>query len=191
MLPNARKICFYEDYYRPERIVFVQSKPKSLLNEKGQFVIEIDEKTPYVEELVKKAQNLNLTVSGDGTSSVRGGDIRQARTGDFLTVGTSTRFDLNWVKRAGYVCESGFRPVYTMTKDWRKINNALEQYADQKNDRFTCPLCGNKVNYHSRFRVINGRVDAYANDEIAVLIPKKAPEYRPSFEYGINIIRLY
>ena len=188
MLRNANKICFYEDYYRPERIVFVQSKPKNLLNEQGQFLVEVDEKTPYVKELVDKAQRLNLTVSGDGTAPVRGGDIRQAQNGDFLTFGTSSRFDMNWIKRAAYVCDNGYRPVYTMTKDWRKINDAVEQYADQKNKKFTCPLCGNKVNYHSRFAVIDGRVHLYENNEIAVLVPKKIE--LPEFDYRIINIRL-
>jgi hypothetical protein len=189
MLPNARRINFYENFYRPEEIVFVKSKPKSLLNDKGQFIIHLDEKTPYVEELVKKAQKLNLTVSGDGTSPVTGGDIRQARNGDFLSVGTSTRFDLNWIKRGGYVCENGFRPVYTMSKDWKKINEALEHYADLKNGRFnnTCPLCGSKVNYHSRFSVVDGRVRLYNADELAVVIPKKIE--LPEFDYRIINIR--
>jgi len=187
MLPNARRITFYEDYFAPERIVFVQSKPKNLLNDEGQFLVHIDEKTPYLEELVKRAQNLNLTVSGDGTAPVSGGDIRQARKGDFLSVGTSTRFDVNWIKRAGYVCDNGYKPVYTMTEDWKKINSALEQYADLKKSKFTCPLCGNKVNIHSRFAVVDGRVRVYNNDEIAVLVPKKVT--LPEFDQRIINIR--
>jgi hypothetical protein len=188
MLLNANRIVFHEDYFIPERVVFVQSKPKNLLNDKNEFLVHIDEKNPYVEELVKKAQRLNLTVSGDGTAPVRGGDVRQAQNGDFLTFGTSTRFDMNWIKRAGYVCDNGYRPVYTMTKDWRKINDALEQYADQKKNKFTCPLCGSKVNIHSRFSVVDGRVRLYENNEIAVLVPKKIE--LPEFDYRIINIRL-
>jgi hypothetical protein len=187
MLPNARRISFYEDFYRPERIVFVQSKPKSLLNDKGQFLVHVDEKTPYLEELVKKAQNLNLTVSGDGTAPVKGGDIRQAQNGDFLTFGTSSRFDMNWIKRAGYVCDNGYRPVYTMSKDWKKINNALEQYADQK--RAVKLSSGTEVSFHSRFCVIDGRVHRYDNNEIAVTIPVKVLQ-ELVLELGIINIRL-
>lgn len=189
MLPNARRICFYEDFYRPERIVFVQSKPKSLLNDKGQFLVQIDEKTPYVEELVKKAQNLNLTVSGDGTAPVgRSGDVRKAQNGDFLSFGTSSRFDMNWIKRAGYVCENGYKPVYTMTKDWKKINEALEQFADQK--KAVKLNNGTDIRFHSRFCVINGRVHAYDNNEIAVTIPVKVLQ-QLVVELGIINIRLY
>ena len=190
MLLNANRIVFHEDYYRPERIVFVKNKPKNLLNDQGQFLVQIDEKTPYVEELVKKAQDLNLTVSGDGTAPVRGGDIRQAQNGDYLSFGTSTRFDVNWIKRSAYLCSKGYRPVYTMTKDWRKINNALEQYADQKRDFRLSD--GSNIRFHSRFCVVDGRVRAYDNDEIAVAIPVKVLErlilevinVRPSNRYA-------
>lgn len=188
MLPNARRIVFYEDYYKPERIIFVQNKPKNLLNEQGQFLVHIDEKTPYVEELVKKVQKLDLTVSGDGTAPVRGGDIRQAQNGDFLTFGTSSRFDVNWIKRSAYVCDNGYKPVYTMTKDWKKINTALEQFADQKKSfRLTD---GTNIRFHSRFCVIDGRVRSYENDEIAVVIPIKTLE-RLVLDLGIINIRLY
>jgi len=190
MLPNARRICFYEDYYRPpfERIVFVQSKPKSLLNEKGQFLVHIDEKTPYVNEFVKKAQDLNLSVSGDNTNRVGPtGDIRRAQNGDFLTVGTSSRFDVNWIKRDGYVCEKGYRPVYTMSKDWKKINNALEEYADQK--RSFKLSNGSNIKFHSRFCVVDGRVCAYENNDIAVTIPVKVLE-QLILDLGIINVRL-
>jgi hypothetical protein len=188
MLPNARRICFYEDYYRPAGIVFVQSKPKNLLNDKGQFIVQIDEKNPYVEELVKKAQALNLTVSGDGTAPVgRSGDVRNANNGDFLSFGTSSRFDMNWIKRAGYVCENGYRPTYTMSKDWKKINSALEQYADQK--KSVRLSGGTNVQFHSRFCVIDGRVHAYDNNEIAVSIPVRVLQ-QLVVELGIINIRL-
>lgn len=192
MLPNARRINFVESdfsYLTPRTIVFVKEKPKSLLNDKGQFLVKIDEKTPYVEELVKKAQDLNLTVSGDGTAPVGpSGDIRKANNGDFLSFGTSSRFDMNWIKRAGYVCENGYRPVYTMTKDWKKINEALQEFADKKknvklND-------GTNIRFHSRFCVVDGRVYRYDTDDIAVNIPVKVLK-EIVLELGIINVRIY
>ena len=107
MLYHANRIRFEEEFVMPDfsmASLYKQPKP-DLLNNKGQFFVYMSEKTPYLKELVRQAQNLNLTVSGDGTAPVKGGDIRQAKVGDVLTIGSSTRFDVNWAKRDQYVCQ--------------------------------------------------------------------------------------
>jgi hypothetical protein len=77
---------------------------------------------------------------------------------------------LNWVKRAGYVCENGFRPTYTMSKDWNKIKTALNEYADLKNPRnYFFKETSDK--FHARVCVIDGRVQRYNNNDIAVYVP--------------------
>jgi len=144
-------------------------RPTSLLNNQGQFFVNVSEKAPYVKELVRQAQNLNLTVSGDGTSPVRGGDITQARKGDQITFGSSSRFDVNWTKRDQYFCQKGFAPVYDIVKDWNKIEKAMKQFANDKRSIRTTD--GTNVRFHSRFMVVDGKVIPYNRNEIAVIMP--------------------
>lgn len=177
MLLNARRITFEPEYrlpaftfdtlYRIERV----KREESLLNNNGQFFVNISEDKPYVKELVRQAQNLNLSVSGDGTAVAKGGDITEARKGDLITVGSSSRFDVNWIKRHQYFCQKGYAPVYDIVKDWNKIEKALKQFADNK--RSMRMIDGTEVRFHSRFAVIDGRVVPYDKDQIAILVPTR------------------
>lgn len=171
MLLNARRINFEPEYRLPNFTLaqLYREEEEKLLNNKGQFFVNISEKSPYVKELVRQAQNLNLTVSGDGTAPTKGGDITQAQKGDQITVGSSTRFDVNWTKRDQYFCQKGYAPVYDIVKDWNKIEKALKQFADQKKKLNT--ISGNDIRFHARFMVVDGRVVPYNKQEIAVLVP--------------------
>ena len=108
MLPYARRIVFQPEYQQIPtftlRTLYKEQPKRDLLNNKGQFFVHLDEKTPYLREFVRQAQDLGLTVSGDGTALVKGGDITNAKKGDIITVGSSSRFDVNWAKRDCYVC---------------------------------------------------------------------------------------
>ena len=171
MLYNARRINFEPEYRLPNFTMaqLYRVEEEKLLNNKGQFFVHISEKSPYVKELVRQAQNLNLTVSGDGTAPVKGGDIKQAEKGDQITVGSSSRFDVNWTKRDQYFCQKGYAPVYDIVKDWNKIEKALKQFADQKKKLNT--LEGDNIQFHARFMVVDGRVVKYDRQQVAVLVP--------------------
>lgn len=172
MLHYANKIRFENDFVLPTltlATLYREKKEAELLNNKGQFFVNITEKSPYVKELVRQAQELNLTVSGDGTAAVRGGDITQAQKGDQITFGSSSKFDVNWVKRDQYFCQKGYAPVYDIVKDWNKIEKAMKQFADQKKAIRTTD--GTKVQFHARFMVIDGRVVSYDRNQIAVVMP--------------------
>lgn len=170
MLPYARRINFEQQLptfslatlYRIER-------EENLLSKDGKFFVHLSEKTPYLKELVRKAQDLNLTVDGDGTAPSRGGDITQATKGSIVTFGSSSRFDMNWIRRDEYACKKGVTPVYDVVKDWNKIEKALKQYAERKQAvRFQD---GSNVTFHARFMVVDGKVVRYNQDEIAAYIP--------------------
>jgi hypothetical protein len=171
MLLHARQIIFEPEYKLPVFTVTNLYRPQEeqLLNKDGQFFVHVSEKNPYVKELVRQAQQLQLTVSGDGTAPVKGGDIREAGKGDQITFGTSNRFDVNWVKRDQYFCQKGYAPVYDIVKDWNKIEKALKQFADRKKQLTCCN--GVNVNFHSRFMVVDGRVISYEQNKIAASLP--------------------
>lgn len=177
MLYNAKRINFEAELALPRfELINLYARPaeKPLLNEKGQFFVDISEKTPYVRELIRKAQDLNLTVSGDGTAAVgKTGDIRSAGKGDIISFGSSTRFDVNWIKRDGYVCEKGYVPVYDIVKDWNKIEKALKAFAEAKAKRLA--PAGNNVQFHTRFMVVDGVVIPYNRKEIVVSVPQYTP----------------
>jgi hypothetical protein len=129
MLTYARRINFEPEFRLPVYSfeTLYEKKEADLLNNKGQFFVHVSEKHPYVKELVRQAQNLNLTVSGDGTAPVKGSDITQVQKGDQITFGSSSRFDVNWTKRNQYFCQKGYAPVYDIVKDWNKIEKAMKQ----------------------------------------------------------------
>jgi len=99
----------------------------------GSFAVVLDEVNVYLEKLVEKAQKLGLTVSGDGTNRVKGGDIRNAELGDIVTFGTSTRFDVNWIRRAQYACEKSIIPIHRVS-DWNRVMKAVKAFAAEKED---------------------------------------------------------
>ena len=174
MLPYARRIVFAPEFKLPVysfEALYRQPEEK-LLNNKGQFFVHLDEKTPYLRELVRQAQNENLTVSGDGTAPTKGGDITEARKGDIVSFGSSSRFDVNWIKRDEYACKKGVAPVYEASKDWNKIEKAIKKFAEQK--RTMNLVDGTNIRFHSRFMVVDGRVIPYEKNQIAVLMPVKA-----------------
>jgi len=190
MLPYARRIVFEPEFRLPNysyEALYVKKEEK-LINNKGEFFVHLDEKTPYLKELVRQAQNLNLTVSGDGTAPVKGGDITEARKGDLISFGSSSRFDMNWIKRDQYACKKGVTPVYEATKDWNKIEKALKQFADQK--RTINTVDGTRINFHSRFMMVDGRCIPYTNNQVAVLLPAVAlRDLVNQYEIEVRIIR--
>jgi len=177
MLPYARRIVFNPEVqilptFSYELLYKEVKREKSLLSKDGKFFVDLSEKQPYLRELVKKAQDLGLTVSGDGTAPVKGGDITQAQKNSIISFGSSSRFDMNWMRRDEYACKKGVTPVYDAVKDWDKIEKALKQFADQKKAINTCD--GTNIRFHSRFMVVNGKVVSYEKNQIAVLVPVQA-----------------
>jgi len=160
----------YDPYRAPLRHAMRQPlvvKPKSLLNNKGQFLVELTEKNVYLPKLVEKAQDLGLTVSGDGTNQVGKylGDIKSAKKGDLVTFGTSSRFDVNWIRRQEYALEKGYAPIYDVVKDWTKVNKAMKEFAN-KGKGFTLNS-GGKVSFHHRFVKIG--LDVYPYDDFKIV----------------------
>ena len=98
----------------------------------GSFAVWLSEDNVYLPELIKEAQDLGLTVSGDDSATVKGGDIIHAGVGDIVTFGTSSRFDVNWIRRSRYACEKGRRPIYEVAIDWKIILKALKSLAKEK-----------------------------------------------------------
>jgi len=169
MLYNARRINFEPVVSIPTFRLVELEQEKPLLNSKGQFFVHASEKVPYVRELVRRAQDLNLTVSGDGTAVEKGGDITCVPKGGLITFGTSTRFDMNWVKRDGYFTDNGYQPVYDIVKDWDKINRALDRFAAAKAAKRYAE--SQNTRYHRSFCVVNGVVHSYEKGIVATQIP--------------------
>lgn len=97
----------------------------------GSFAVYLDESVVYLKKLVKLAQKNGLTVSGDGSNRVSGGDITHARKGDIITFGTSTRFDVNWIRRNGYACERSIVPIH-LVSNWETVKKAVKALAAEK-----------------------------------------------------------
>lgn len=189
MLYNARRIVFEQPRQLPTFTLatLYREKEENLLNNKGQFFINVSEETPYVREFVRQAQDLNLTVCGDGTNKTRL-DITQVRKGDQITVGSSPNFDVNWVKRDQYFCQKGYAPVYDIVKDWNKIEKALKQFADQKKRMYT--LDGTDIKFHARFMVIDGKVVPYEKSQVIALVPAVAvQDILNEYEITVKVVR--
>lgn len=194
MLLNARRIVFEPEFKLPNytfETLYRVKKEEPLLNKNGQFFVHLSEKTPYLREMVRQAQDNNLTVSGDGTAPVKGGDITEARKGDIISFGSSSRFDMNWIKRDQYACKKGVAPVYDAVKDWNKIEKAIKQFADQKKTLRT--LDGQEIRFHSRFMVVDGRVIPYEKNQINILIPATVlRDIVLEFDiYAVKVVRNY
>jgi len=125
---------FFRPYAIPEDVAEkIRSSKKQPRNKvDGSFAVLLDEPTVYLEELVKEAQKRGLTVSGDETARTTGGSIINAGYGDIVTFGTSTRFDVNWIKRSQYACERSIIPIHKIS-DWDTVTKALKAFAKEKN----------------------------------------------------------
>jgi len=146
-------------------------KKSSLLNEDGSFFVYISNKTPHLQLLIDKAFALGLTISGDGTNRVTGCDVSAADVGNYISFGSSTRFDMNWIRRGSYVSKRGYRPVYDMVWDWGIIIKALEEFAAAKKDDVRYTTGGDKVVAHAGFAVVNGVVKRNNRDDVNVRMP--------------------
>ena len=144
---------------------------KSLLNKDGSFFVFVSKRTPYLQLLIDKAHSLGLTISGDGSVRVTGADITYAAEGNYISFGSSTRFDMNWIRNGSYVAENGYRPVYDMVYDWATILDALKEFAANKKNNVHFTTGGDKVAVHAGFTVINGVVKRNRFDEINVRMP--------------------
>ena len=186
---NARRIVFEPEFILPSyRLADLYKKEdETLLNKKGQFFVQVTEKHPYIKELVRQAQDAGLTVSGDGSAPVKGGDIREAKKGDQITFGSSSRFDVNWTKRDQYFCQQGHAPVYDIVKDWNKIEKAIKQFAEAKK---TVKLSnGDNIRFHSRFMMVDGRCVPYRKNEILVVMPEETL-YDILYLYDITAVKV-
>lgn len=102
----------------------------------------------YLGELINKVQDFGLTVSGLDFPPVRRG-INQIELGSLITIGTSDKFDIDWIARRGFACERGLKPVLHLVDDWAEIVEKLAIYANEKKSFVT--RYGDKVTYHKGF----------------------------------------
>ena len=106
-------------------------------NNKNSFVVSMDtlsknDRTAefYKTQFINNVKQLTgMTISQDSFFT-RG--ISQAGAGNAITVGTSGKYDVDWVERLQFICERGLKPVYNLVEDWNEINAALVKYADEK-----------------------------------------------------------
>ena len=188
MLPYANRINFERVEFLPTFRLPIAPAEKPLLNDKGQFFVHASEKTPYVRELVRRAQNLNLTVSGDGTAQEKGGDITECPKGGLITFGSSSKFDMNWVRRDGYFTDKKYQPVYDIVKDWDKINRALDKFAAEKEAKRYRDA--ENVRYHANFCMVNGVVHSYERGVQCIQIPVRVAPLCPFLNQRELIIRV-
>jgi len=126
--------CYRTTFFRDDVADRIFPYNKELRNERdGSFHVLLDEDNVYLKELVEEAQNRGLTVSGDTTDCTKGGDITNAVRGDIITFGTSSRFDVNWVKRSRYACEKSFIPIHKIS-EWKTVMKALKAFAKEKKE---------------------------------------------------------
>lgn len=102
----------------------------------------------YLGELIENAKAKGLTISGLDWPPVMSG-IDMATLGSLITVGTSDKFDMDWIRRRGFACERGLKPVLNLVDDWAEIQEKLALYAVEKK-AFTT-RCGDKVTFHKGF----------------------------------------
>lgn len=143
----------------------IRSSKKKLRNSNdGSFAVLVDEPNVYLENLVKEAQNRGLTVSGDGTADVKGGDITTVDYGKIITFGTSSRFDVNWITRQQYACERSIIPIHLLS-DWDTVMKALKAFAKEKRElKRSVYYYGNNPTFKDlRARSRERRFDSYAN----------------------------
>jgi hypothetical protein len=172
MYTYANRINFERVESIPQfRLVNLAPAEKPLLNNKGQFFVHVNEKTPYLRELVRKAQDLGLTVSGDGTNLVKGGDIRECPKGGLVSFGSSSKFDMNWIKRDEYFTDKKFQPVLNIVEDWDKIDRALTTFAAAKRAKAYRESINTR--YHANFCVVDGIVHSYEKNTRVIQIPVK------------------
>ena len=168
------------NYYTPRYV------RKPLLNSKGQFFVFVSRKVPNVQQLIDRAQSLGLTVSGDGTNRVTGGSIVHVEEGNYITFGSSPRFDVNWILKDEYMCDKGYIPVYDIEDDWHTILRAVEEFANNKRKKTFYTSDGSKSVFHAGFAVVNGVVKKYKRDEVAVRMP--VDTYKGVLESGVRRI---
>lgn len=117
----------------------------------------------YKEQLIANAKLAGLAVAE--FPFVRSG-IDQAGAGNALTIGTSDKFDMDWVRRPQFLCERGIKPIYDIVDDWNEINAALVKYADEKYGLRTKD--GAKITIHKDFVKVGYHV--IPNDTLAEII---------------------
>jgi hypothetical protein len=144
------------------------SHTEGLLNKAdGTFVVVASEKNLYVAELVKLAQNIGLTVSGDLSAKTGKplGDITNIKKGSVITFGTSSRFDVNWVNDPEYARKKGFCPVYDIVEDWDTIKKAIVAFKENKYGRTMKFDNGASASIHKDFVRIGYDVYPYGKVE--------------------------
>lgn len=156
---------------RPYNAIRTVTPRKPLLNSKGQFFVYVSRKTPHVQNLIDKAQRLGLTVSGDGTNRTTGDSIVHVEEGNYISFGSSPRFDVNWIRRDEYMCKKGYIPVYDIEDDWYTILRAVDEFANNKKKKTYYTTDGSKSTFHAGFAVVDGVVKKYGKDDVAVRMP--------------------
>lgn len=85
----------------------------------------------YKRQFLQNARDLGLTISGENPPRVKSG-IEEAGHGNILTVGTSSKHDVEWIRRPQYACEKGRTPVLDIVDDWNEVNRLLLRYFEEK-----------------------------------------------------------
>jgi len=102
-------------------------------------------KKGFIEEVLKVRRDYpGLTVAGIDNPDVRRG-IEYATNDHLMTVGTAKHHDINWVERANYAREKGYKPVYNLIENWNEVVADLKKYAETHYGSTTVRLSGGRV----------------------------------------------
>lgn len=110
----------------------------------------------YKEQFLREVDKYpQLTVDGEDWPPVRSG-INEAGANNLITVGTSDRHDVSWIRRPGFACERGIKPIYDIVEDWNEAKTSLRNFVNNKYG-FRLPS-GMKVQIHESFVRIGSKI---------------------------------
>ena len=144
-----------------------------MTNKSNHFIIQtnnaVDQGTlgVYIEEMLEFASSIGLSYKRFPFAMY---GVKDIEVGHYISVGTSSEFDIDYITRRGYITENGYKPVYDLVKDFNEIKKALLKYAIGGN----VPVelhCGSEVTFHRGFVKISteGGTAIVKNEELVAL----------------------
>ena len=121
-----------------EKILGKKTVAKTAATEKnieervGSFVAIIDD-LDYAQSLINRAQDLGLTVSGDGSLNVSRG-ASYAKEGNLLSFFGSKHFDIDWISDPSYSVRKNYIPVLKVRADYAEIVKRIKKAAEEKKE---------------------------------------------------------
>lgn len=124
----------------------------------------------YLEELLPFATNLGLSIAEFPYTIT---EVSSAEVGEFISVGTSSEFDIDVIIRRGYITEMGYKPILSIVEDFEEIKKHLLDYAIGTNFSEET-LCGDTVEFHRGFIKIDNEEGSIIlkNEELLELSSK-------------------